>query len=144
MIEPFRYRVYWEDTDAGGVVYHARYLAFFERARSDWLLAMGFPQVPMRAEQNRLFVVRRVDTRFIAPGRLEDELEITIGVEHVRAASLTFNQRMVRAADGELLATARVDAACLAADRFVPARMPEALRAAILTIQAQQQKQESQ
>ncbi|WP_376697048.1 tol-pal system-associated acyl-CoA thioesterase [Wenzhouxiangella sp. EGI_FJ10305] len=141
MIEPFRYRVYWEDTDAGGVVYHARYLAFFERARSDWLLAMGFPQVPMRQEQNRLFVVRRVDTRFIAPGRLEDELEITISVEHVRAASLTFNQRMVRAADGELLATARVDAACLAADRFVPARMPEALRA---VIQAQQQKQESQ
>ncbi|WP_376692610.1 YbgC/FadM family acyl-CoA thioesterase [Wenzhouxiangella sp. EGI_FJ10409] len=139
MIEPFRYRVYWEDTDAGGVVYHARYLAFFERARSDWLLAMGFPQVPMRAEQNRLFVVRRVDTRFIAPGRLEDELEITNGVEHVRAASLTFNQRMVRAADGELLATARVDAACLAADRFVPARMPEALRAAIQKLQQEQE-----
>jgi len=141
MIEPFRYRVYWEDTDAGGVVYHARYLAFFERARSDWLLTMGFPQVTMRAEQNRLFVVRRVDTRFIAPARLEDELEVTIGVEHLRAASLTFNQCMTRAGDGELLATARVDAACLAADRFVPARMPEALRAAI---QRQQHKQESQ
>jgi tol-pal system-associated acyl-CoA thioesterase len=141
MTGPFRYRVYWEDTDAGGVVYHARYLAFFERARSDWLLAMGFPQVPMRAEQNRLFVVRRVDTRFIAPGRLEDELEITIDVEHLRAASLTFNQRMVRAGDGELLATARVDAACLAADRFVPARMPGELREAI---QREQHKRESQ
>ncbi|HSH26590.1 MAG TPA: thioesterase family protein, partial [Wenzhouxiangella sp.] len=55
MTQPFRYRVYWEDTDAGGVVYHARYLGFFERARSDWLLAMGFPQVPLRTEQNRLF-----------------------------------------------------------------------------------------
>jgi tol-pal system-associated acyl-CoA thioesterase len=141
MTGPFRYRVYWEDTDAGGVVYHARYLAFFERARSDWLLAMGFPQVPMRAEQNRLFVVRRVDTRFIAPGRLEDELEITIDVEHLRAASLTFHQHMNRVGDGELLATARVDAACLAADRFVPARMPEGLRAAIAR---QQQKQEPQ
>ncbi len=141
MIEPFRYRVYWEDTDAGGVVYHARYLAFFERARSDWLLAMGFPQVPMRTEQNRLFVVRRVDIRFVAPARLEDELEITIGVEHLRAASLTFNQRMVRADDGELLATARVDAACLAADRFAPARMPEKLREAIAQ---QQQEQEPQ
>lgn len=139
MTEPFRYRVYWEDTDAGGVVYHARYLAFFERARSDWLLAMGFPQVPMRTEQNRLFVVRRVDIRFIAPARLEDELEVTIDVEHLRAASLTFVQRMVRAGDGEPLATARVDAACLAADRFVPARMPEALRAAI----QQQMEQES-
>jgi tol-pal system-associated acyl-CoA thioesterase len=141
MIEPFRYRVYWEDTDAGGVVYHARYLAFFERARSDWLLAMGFPQVPMRQEQNRLFVVRRVDIRFMAPGRLEDELEVTIGVEHLRAASLTFTQRMTRVADGELLATAQVDAACLAADRFVPARMPDALRAAIAQ---QQQEQEPQ
>jgi len=141
MTGPFRYRVYWEDTDAGGVVYHARYLAFFERARSDWLLEMGFPQVPMRAEQNRLFVVRRVDTRFIAPGRLEDELEITIDVEHLRAASLTFHQHMTRVGDGELLATARVDAACLAADRFVPARMPEALRAAIAQ---QQQERESQ
>jgi len=140
MIEPFRYRVYWEDTDAGGVVYHARYLAFFERARSDWLRLMGFPQVPMRAEQNRLFVVRRVDTRFVTPARLEDELEITIDVEHLRAASLTFMQRMHRVGDGELLATARVDAACLAADRFTPARMPEALRAAI---RKQQQEQES-
>ncbi|NBB93029.1 MAG: tol-pal system-associated acyl-CoA thioesterase [Gammaproteobacteria bacterium] len=141
MTGPFRYRVYWEDTDAGGVVYHARYLAFFERARTDWLLAMGFPQVPMRSEQNRLFVVRRVDIRFIAPGRLEDELEVTIDVEHLRAASLTFAQRMVRADDGELLATARIDAACLAADRFAPARMPEALRTAI---QRQQERQESQ
>lgn len=139
MTEAYRYRVYWEDTDAGGVVYHARYLAFFERARSDWLLAMGFPQVAMRQEQNRLFVVRRVDTRFIAPARLEDELEVTIGVEHLRAASLTFSQRMTRSGDGQLLATARVDAACLAADRFVPARMPEALRAAIKQEQEQEQ-----
>lgn len=141
MTQPFRYRVYWEDTDAGGVVYHARYLGFFERARSDWLMAMGFPQVPLRAEQNRLFVVRRVDIRYITPARLEDELEITIDVEHLRAASLTLSQRMVGAKDGKLLATARVDAACLTADRFAPARMPEALREAI---QRQQEKQESQ
>jgi len=141
MSQPFCYRVYWEDTDAGGVVYHARYLAFFERARSDWLRVMGFPQVAMRERDNRLFVVRRVDTRFIAPARLEDELAITIDVEHLRAASLTFNQRMVRSGDGELLATARVDGACLAADRFVPARMPAPLRAAI---ERQQNKQETQ
>lgn len=131
MSQPFRYRVYWEDTDAGGVVYHARYLAFFERARSDWLRVMGFPQVPMREHDNRLFVVRRIDIRFVAPARLEDELAITIDVEHLRAASLTFMQHMHRSGDDALLATARVDAACLDADRFVPARMPEALRAAI-------------
>jgi acyl-CoA thioester hydrolase len=135
--QPFRYRVYWEDTDAGGVVYHARYLAFFERGRSDWLMAMGFPQVPMRERDNRLFVVRRIDIRFVAPARLEDELAITIDVEHLRSASLTFNQHMHRVGDEQLLATARVDAACLAADRFAPARMPEDLRAAI---QQQQQR----
>lgn len=140
MTDPFRYRVYWEDTDAGGVVYHARYLAFFERARSDWLRVMGFPQVAMRERDNRLFVVRRIDIRFVAPARLEDELAITISVEHLRGASMTLEQSMRRAGDDELLASARVEAACLAADRFCPARMPAGLRAAI----EQQQQQESQ
>lgn len=137
----FRYRVYWEDTDAGGVVYHARYLAFFERARSDWLLALGFPQRNLQTQHNRLFAVRRIDTRFIFPARLEDELEVSADVEHLRAASLTLNQRMVRAGDARLLATARVEVACLSADRFAPARMSEPLRAAI---DNQQQKQQNQ
>jgi len=141
MTDPFRYRVYWEDTDAGGVVYHARYLAFFERARSDWLRLMGFPQVAMRERDNRLFVVRGIDIRFLAPARLEDELVITIDVEHLRGASMTLDQAMRRADDGRPIATARVDAACLAADRFVPARVPERLRAAI---QRQQQQREPQ
>lgn len=139
MSEPFRYRVYWEDTDAGGVVYHARYLAFFERARSDWLRALGFPQVPLREDGNRLFVVRHVELAFLAPARLEDELEVRIGVEHLRSASLTFDQRMIRFGDDRLLATARVEVACLAADRFTPARMPAALREAIVQFQNRQQ-----
>jgi len=141
MTAPFRYRVYWEDTDAGGVVYHARYLAFFERARSDWLRLMGFGQVGMREQGNRLFVVRHIDIHFAAPARLEDELEIGIGVEYLRAASMALDQKMYRVDNGQLLARARVAVACLAADRFVPARMPASLRAAI---QRQQQRQESQ
>lgn len=131
MTEPFRYRVYWEDTDAGGVVYHARYLHFFERARSDWMLALGFPQVAMRDRDNRLFVVRRMNIEFIAPARMEDELEIVVGVENLRAASLVFDQAMYRGGSGERLCRARVDVACLAADRFAPARMPDTLRRAI-------------
>ncbi len=126
-----RYRVYWEDTDAGGVVYHARYLHFFERARSDWLLALGFPQVALKTQQNRLFAVSRMDTRFIKPARLEDELEVSVQVEQLRAASVWFSQTIHRVADGELLAEADVRAVCLAADSFRPARAPAGLFAAI-------------
>jgi acyl-CoA thioester hydrolase len=130
MSGPFRYRVYWEDTDAGGVVYHARYLAFFERARSDWLLALGFPQVGLRERDNRVFAVSRMDIEFLKPARLEDELEVTVDVEQVRAASVVFEQRMLRG-DGQLLARASVRAASLAADSFRPARMPARLQQTI-------------
>ncbi|MFU8832054.1 MAG: tol-pal system-associated acyl-CoA thioesterase [Wenzhouxiangella sp.] len=126
-----KYRVYWEDTDAGGVVYHARYLHFFERGRSDWLLALGFPQVKLRDEANRLFAVSRMDTHFLAPARLEDELEVSVVVEDVRAASVHFKQAIHRAKDKELLARADVRAVCLAADTFRPARAPADIFAAI-------------
>jgi len=126
-----RYRVYWEDTDAGGVVYHARYLHFFERARSDWLLNLGFPQVRLKNEVNRLFAVSRMDTRFLSPARLEDELEVSVVVEQLRAASVNFSQAIHRVADGDLLATADVRAVCLAADTFRPARAPADLVEAI-------------
>src|SRR5690625_7219119 len=110
MSGPFVYRVYWEDTDAGGVVYHARYLAFFERARSDWLLAHGFPQAVMRARENRVFVVRRADVHFVSPARLEDELAVTIAIEDLSAAALVFRQDRQRRADERQRATARVEA----------------------------------
>lgn len=126
-----RYRVYWEDTDAGGVVYHARYLHFFERARSDWLLGLGFPQVELKNRANRLFAVSRMDTHFLSPARLEDELEVTVAVEALRAASVHFSQAMYRAADGQLLARADVRVVCLSADTFRPARAPADLAAAI-------------
>ncbi|QKK01738.1 MAG: tol-pal system-associated acyl-CoA thioesterase [Pseudomonadota bacterium] len=129
MIGPFRYRVYWEDTDAGGVVYHARYLHFFERARSDWLRAMGYPQSALQERENRLFVVRRMRLDFIAPARLEDELAVVVGVEHLRAASLTFDQALLRGDD--CLCRARVEVACLRASDFRPVRLPANLRTAI-------------
>ena len=132
-----RYRVYWEDTDAGGVVYHARYLHFFERARSDWLLALGFPQVALRNQANRLFAVSRMDTRFVSPARLEDELEVTVAVEALRAASVHFDQAIYRVSDGELLARASVRVVCLSADQFRPARAPEDLAAAIKQYQTE-------
>lgn len=130
-----KYRVYWEDTDAGGVVYHARYLHFFERARSDWLMALGFPQVALKDRINRLFAVSRMDTHYLLPARLEDELEVTVVVEALRAASVHFSQAIYRVADGELLATAQVRVVCLSADNFRPARPPRELAAAIKNYQ---------
>lgn len=129
-----RYRVYWEDTDAGGVMYHARYLNFMERARSDWLLALGFPQVDLRERQGCLFVVSSVAIKYFAPARLEDELAAPLAVEALRAASMRVSQKL-RRADGLLLAEAQVEIACLAADRFRPIRMPRELRAAIADFQ---------
>lgn len=136
MTGPFHYRVYWEDTDAGGVVYHARYLHFLERARSDWLLALGFPQVELRERDNRIFAVSRMDIEFIAPARLEDELEVSVGVEHSRAATVVFEQIIYRV-DGQRLARARVRAACLAADSFRPVRMPDELQRAIQQLETE-------
>ena len=131
MTDSARFRVYWEDTDGGGVVYHARYLHFFERARSDWLRALGFGQRDLKDRVNRVFAVTRMDTRFIQPARLDDELLVSVVVKAIRAVSMDFVQTMHRAHDHVLLATAEVRAACLAADSFELARPPADLLAAI-------------
>ena len=130
----WRYRVYWEHTDAGGVVYHSRDLNFMERARSDWLLALGFPQVELRASSGKLFVVTALELDFRAPARLEDELDVDVVVEQLRAASMRI-QQTVRRHDGAVLATGQVAIACLAADSFRPTRMPRELHAAIRQFQ---------
>ncbi len=126
----WRYRVYWEHTDAGGVVYHSRYLNFMERARSDWLLALGFPQTEMRQRESCLFVVTAVQLDFYHPARLEDELAVDVAVEQLRAASMRIAQRVERA-DQKLLASGHVSVACLNAETFRPARIPRVLRNAI-------------
>ncbi|MFP4208214.1 MAG: tol-pal system-associated acyl-CoA thioesterase [Wenzhouxiangella sp.] len=126
----WRYRVYWEHTDAGGVVYHSRYLNFMERARSDWLQALGFPQVDLRERSACLFVVTSAQLDFHRPARLEDELAVDVAVEKLRAASMRIAQQIHRH-DGQLLVTGRVSIACLDAGRFRPTRMPRDLHAAI-------------
>lgn len=129
MTEPgfcWRGRVYWEDTDAGGVVYHARYLHFLERARSDWLRSLGFPQVELRDRTGCVFAVSRMELEFRKPARLEDELEVTVAIKGLGRASLDFAQELKRAG-GDLLLAARVRVACLDAASFRPARVPERL-----------------
>jgi len=129
MTEPrnpvFRYRVYWEDTDAGGVVYHARYLHFLERARSDWLTALGISQPALRAEHGLLFAVTHVEIGFRKPARLEDELAVSVCVQDLGRVRMDFAQEIIR--DGDRLVTATVRAACLDARRFAPARLPKAI-----------------
>ena len=118
-------RVYWEDTDAGGVVYHAQYLAFLERARSEWLRALGHVQERLRREHDLVFAVRAMQLDFRAPARLDDLLEATASLRECRKASLVFGQEVRR--DGTLLLSATVRIAVLAASSFRPQPLPEPL-----------------
>lgn len=118
-------RVYWEDTDAGGVVYHAGYLRFLERARSEWLRAAGFSQQRLREESGILFVVHRIDIRFNRPARLDDLLDASVAVESARAASFVVIQHLRRDGDPVPLVEARVSVACIDAARFRPRPIPQ-------------------
>jgi acyl-CoA thioester hydrolase len=120
-------RIYWEDTDAGGVVYYANYLRFLERARTEWLRSLGIDQSRVREELGVVFVVRDVAIQYQAPARLDDELESTIDTVERRSASMTFVQRILRRSDGAVLVAARVRVACVAAADFKPQRIPESL-----------------
>jgi len=120
-------RVYYEDTDAGGVVYHSTYLNFMERARTEWLRALGFEQDEVARRHNILFVVRRVEIDFRAPARFNDRIIIAARVLEKGRASLLFDQEIRRDVDGRLLCAAKVKVACLEADRFRPRGLPETL-----------------
>ena len=117
----WRIRVYWEDTDAGGVVYHAGYLRFLERARSEWLRALGVDQVRLRDDIGLAFMVRDMRIDFLGPARLDDELEVTVAVQRQRAASIVFAQVVKRVSDGAVLIRADVRAACVDLDKMRPA-----------------------
>jgi acyl-CoA thioester hydrolase len=118
-------RVYWEDTDAGGVVYHAQYVAFLERARSEWLRHLGWSQVHLRDQHGVQFVVASLSVDFHKPARYDDQLLINASLESIRGASLTFKQEVWR--DAERLLSARVVVACVDATSFRPKRLPAGL-----------------
>lgn len=118
-------RVYYEDTDAAGVVYYANYLKFMERARTEWLASLGFPLPTVEREHGVAFVVHRCEIDFVAPARLNDDLAVTVeGVQ--RGASRLVARQEVRRGD-TLLTAARVTLACLDAARWRPVRMPTPL-----------------
>lgn len=118
-------RVYWEDTDAGGVVYHANYLRYFERARTEWLRALGFEQTRLLADTNLLFVVADSALRYAAPARLDDVLDLSVALLSAGRASLTLKQRATRGAT--MLAEGTIRIGCVEAGTFRPRRIPNAI-----------------
>jgi acyl-CoA thioester hydrolase len=118
-------RVYWEDTDAGGVVYHAQYLAFLERARTEWLRARGKGQQALRVDHDLVFAVRSMRIEFRQPARLDDALDVTVGLRQCRRASLVIAQAIHR--EGVLLLDAEVRVAALNASDFRPRAIPDPL-----------------
>ena len=118
-------RVYWEDTDAGGVVYHAQYVAFMERARSEWLRAHGYGQATLRDDHGTVFAVRAMRIDFRSPARLDDALEVSVALRQCRRASAVFVQEVRR--NGDLLLDAEVRIAALSAEDFKPRAIPDTL-----------------
>ncbi len=136
-MNPFvwKVRVYWEDTDAGGVVYHSQYLNFFERARTEWLRAKGIHQAKLADEENVLFAIRHMDIDFNQAARLDDELETSLHSVKAPGARMILKQDMFRCSDRQLVASAEVTAICLKADSFKATRMPQWLRAEINNVE---------
>lgn len=120
-------RVYYEDTDAGGVVYYANYLKFMERARTEWLRQRGFEQQRLIEQDGVMFAVRRAELDYRRPARLDDLLTVSARIAASGSASLTFAQEVVRDADQSVCCRGRVKVACVDAVRLRPRRIPPQL-----------------
>ena len=128
--KPFEWpiRVYYEDTDAQGVVYYANYFRFTERARTEWLRSLGVNQEKMLKDDRRMFVVVNVTADFITPARFNDQLVVTAGLGRLSRAAFDIEQHVYRESiDGTLLLKSTVRAAFLDADTLKPQRIPKDL-----------------
>jgi acyl-CoA thioester hydrolase len=125
-IETPRFRwpiqVYWEDTDAGGVVYHSNYLNFFERARTEWLRHKGVVQTELATLHGVVFVLRGVTMQYLKPARMDDQCEVWLAPDSLGRASLNVVQTLKRGTD--VLCRAHVELACVRSDSFAPCRIP--------------------
>lgn len=134
----WRIRVYYEDTDTGGVVFYANYLKFFERARTEWLRSAGIGQQRLAEKDGVMFVVRSTGVEYHAPAKLDDELKLSVVVERLGTASVQFFQQAWRV-DGEelkLLATGRIKIGCVSAVNFRPEPIPEYVTEKLKTLPA--------
>ncbi len=121
-------RIYYEDTDAQGVVYYANYFRFMERARTEWLGSLGVDMVRLQDEDRRIFVVAEVSTKFHAPARLGDKIVVTAALQGLTRVSFDIEQKIYRNnTDGDLLVSGIVKAAYLDADTMRPKRVPPSI-----------------
>ena len=128
MTHSFPLRVYYEDTDAGGIVYHANYLKFCERARSEWVRGLGIDQRALKAGRGLIIVVRRMEVDFLRPALYDDALTVTTQLRLLGGARIELDQAVLRGPD--TLFTAAVTLVCVGADGRA-ARLPDDLRAAL-------------
>ncbi|MBW9264899.1 MAG: tol-pal system-associated acyl-CoA thioesterase [Candidatus Thiodiazotropha sp. (ex. Lucinisca nassula)] len=120
-------RVYYEDTDTGGVVYYANYLKFMERARTEWLRSLGFEQDLLLQQDGIIFAVRQVELGYHAPARFNDNLEVIARLSQKGRASLTFYQEVVRPSDSQLLCRGTIKIACVNMETMRPTPIPKKL-----------------
>ena len=132
-----RLRVYWEDTDAGGVVFYANHLKFFERARTEWLRSLGFSQEQLRLRSGTIFVVADTSIRYLRPARLDDLLDVDVRLLHAGRASMSLAQQTWRPAPTDssagpsLLCEGSIRIGCVDAASFRPKRIPTDLLTAL-------------
>ena len=122
-------RVYYQDTDAGGVMFHATYLDFFERARMEWMRERGFDAGELVSRFRLVFIVRQLEIAYMKPALLDDLVTVSAEVEKMGRAQLTFTQEVRR--NGETLVRAIVNVACVGADDLKPMPFPEEIRASL-------------
>ena len=118
----FPQRVYFEDTDAGGVVYHAQYVKFLERARTEWLRYLGFTNSELVRKYKMLFIVSEIAVEFVKPAKLDDSINISVGIETLGRVRVTFHQEIRRGED--ILVKAKVSVATVSAESFKPIEIP--------------------
>jgi acyl-CoA thioester hydrolase len=125
---PFEHkvRVYYEDTDAGGIVYYANYLKFYERARTEWLRSLGYEQQALASEHGLFFVVRRVEADYLQSARLDDQLHVSVRIERLGRVAIEFSQE-IRKGD-VLLSRCRTKVGCVSGEVFRPCELPLAIR----------------
>lgn len=119
----FPVRVYWEDTDAGGIVFYANYLKFFERARTEWLRTLGLAQSVIREQTGGMFVVSETQVRYLRPARLDDQLRVTARLEEAGRASMVIVQQALNM-QGQLLSEGRIRIGWVDAASMTPTRIP--------------------
>jgi len=119
-------RIYFEDTDSSGVVYHSNYLKFMERARTEWLRSIGIDQRHLKQDNHIMFVVHRIDIQFKLPARFNDDLIVKSELRDIGSSKIEFRQMIYR--NDEMLIDASVDIACIDSEKFKPVRIPPTIK----------------